>query len=167
MKQKELVDLMTTLDDAWNAGPGGPLWETFRKRHTENVAVYWPGGAPPTRGQHNHDAAAVAFFKTFPDNHVVNRPHKLPFSDGNHMRSVAERTMPTRLRGGKPRLRRRGPVQEPLVIHFGTPPRIGAQDRLPHDDQSRDRASPTISIRGRYGRRSHETFSFGSGDMLA
>ncbi len=43
MKQRELIDLMTTLDDAWNAGPGSSLWETFRKRHTENVAVYSDG----------------------------------------------------------------------------------------------------------------------------
>jgi hypothetical protein len=35
--------LMQTLDDAWNAGPGSPLWETFKERHTEDVKVYWPG----------------------------------------------------------------------------------------------------------------------------
>jgi len=64
-REEELIDLMTTLDDAWNAGPASPLWETFKKRHTENVAVYWPGGAPPTRGRHNHDVEAIEFFKTF------------------------------------------------------------------------------------------------------
>ena len=90
MKQRELIDLMTTLDDAWNAGPGSSLWETFRKRHTENVAVYWPGGAPPTRGRHNHDVEAVEFFKTFPDNHLINRPYKILFADGNHTCSIAE-----------------------------------------------------------------------------
>jgi hypothetical protein len=46
--EKKLVErnlnLMKTLDDAWNAGPKSPLWETFRKRHAVNVAVYWPGG---------------------------------------------------------------------------------------------------------------------------
>src|SRR2546430_331432 len=89
MKQeKELVDMMTTLDDAWNAGPGSPLWETFRKRHTENVAVYWPGGAPPTRGRHNHDVEATEFFKTFPDNHLINRPYKILLADGNHTCSI-------------------------------------------------------------------------------
>jgi len=91
MKQeRELVDLMTTLDDAWNAGPGSPLWETFRKRHTENVVVHWPGGAPPTRGRHNHDLEAIEFFKTFPDNHLINRPYKILFADGNHTCSIAE-----------------------------------------------------------------------------
>jgi len=40
MDVKENLQLMKTLDDAWNAGPGSPLWETFNKRHNENVAVY-------------------------------------------------------------------------------------------------------------------------------
>src|SRR2546427_12703752 len=75
---------MTTLDDAWNAGPGSSLWETFRKRHTENVAVYWPGGAEPTKGRRNHDLEAVEFFKTFPDNHLINKPYKILFPAGNH-----------------------------------------------------------------------------------
>ena len=34
MKPEELGELMQTLDDAWNAGPSSPLWETFKKRHT-------------------------------------------------------------------------------------------------------------------------------------
>lgn len=90
MESEELIELMTTLDDAWNAGPGSPLWETFRKRHTDNVAVYWPGGGPATRGRHNHDLEAVEFFKTFPDNHLINHPYKILFAEGNHTCSVAE-----------------------------------------------------------------------------
>lgn len=90
MKPDELKNRMTTLDDAWNAGPGSTLWETFRKRHTGDVAVYWPGGGPPTRGRHNHDLEAVEFFKTFPDNHLINRPYKILIGDGNHTCSVAE-----------------------------------------------------------------------------
>jgi len=90
MKRQDLLELMTTLDDAWNAGPGSRLWETFRNRHTEDVAVYWPGGAPPTKGRHNHDLEAVEFFKTFPDNHLINRPYKILFADGNHTCSVAD-----------------------------------------------------------------------------
>ncbi|MGI0080212.1 MAG: hypothetical protein ACRECH_11360 [Nitrososphaerales archaeon] len=39
-KQENLRDLMQTLDDAWNAGPNSEKWDTFRKRHTEDVAVY-------------------------------------------------------------------------------------------------------------------------------
>src|SRR3989454_1096323 len=89
MKAEKLIELMQTLDDAWNAGPGSPLWETFRKRHTEDVAVYWPGGAPPTRGRHNHDVEAVEFFKTFPDKHLINPPYKILFADRHQTRSGA------------------------------------------------------------------------------
>jgi hypothetical protein len=90
MKPEELAELMQTLDDAWNAGPNSAAWETFRKRHTEDVAVYWPGQAEPTRGRLNHHAEAVEFFKTFPDNHLVNRPYKIFFAAGNHTCSVAD-----------------------------------------------------------------------------
>ncbi len=90
MKSDDLKELMTTLDDAWNAGPGSALWETFKKRHTDNVAVYWPGGGEPTRGRHHHDLEAVEFFKTFPDNHLINRPYKILVAEGNHTCSVAD-----------------------------------------------------------------------------
>jgi SnoaL-like polyketide cyclase len=90
MKVEELSELMQTLDDAWNAGPGSTLWDTFRKRHTEDVAVYWPGQPEPTRGRHDHDMEAVEFFKTFPDNHLINRPYKIFFASGNHTCSVAD-----------------------------------------------------------------------------
>lgn len=43
MSEEEILKLMKTLDDAWNAGPESPEWETFRKRHVDNVAVYWLG----------------------------------------------------------------------------------------------------------------------------
>ena len=39
MDVEENLKLMKTLDDAWNAGPGSPLWERFRKRHTENACA--------------------------------------------------------------------------------------------------------------------------------
>src|SRR6267143_2577986 len=73
---ENLTNLMQSLDDAWNAGPKSPLWETFRKRHTDDVAVYWPGQPESTRGRNNHDLEAVEFFKTFPDNHLINRPYQ-------------------------------------------------------------------------------------------
>jgi hypothetical protein len=92
VRPEELKNLMTTLDDAWNAGPASAQWDTFRKRHTEDVAVYWPGGAPPTRSRHNHDLEAVEFFKTFPDNHLINRPYKILVAEGSHTCSVAEFT---------------------------------------------------------------------------
>lgn len=92
MRPQVLKDLMMSLDDAWNAGPKSDLWKTFRKRHTQDVTVYWPGGADPTRGRDNHDAEAVEFFKTFPDNHLINRPYKIFLAEGNHTCSVADFT---------------------------------------------------------------------------
>jgi SnoaL-like polyketide cyclase len=89
---KNLIDLMQTLDDSWNAGPMSPQWDTFRKRHTNDVLVYWPGQPEPTKGRQNHDLEAVEFFKTFPDNHVGNRPYKILFAQGNHTCSIAEFT---------------------------------------------------------------------------
>jgi hypothetical protein len=90
MANLNLAELMQTLDDAWNAGPTSPLWGTFRERHTEDVLVYWPGQGVPTRGRHNHDLEAVEFFKTFPDQRLVNRPYKVFFATGNHTCSVAD-----------------------------------------------------------------------------
>ena len=87
---KRNLELMKTLDDAWNAGPKSPLWETFRKRHTEDVAVYWPGQPEPTRGRHNHDLEAVEFFKTFPNNHLINNPYKIFFGQGDYTCTVAD-----------------------------------------------------------------------------
>ena len=96
------LSLMKTLDDAWNAGPNSTLWETFRKRHAENVAVYWPGGRPPTIGRHNHDLEAVEFFKTFPDNHLINSPYKILFGQGDYTCTVADfsGTMKGAMKGG-------------------------------------------------------------------
>jgi hypothetical protein len=92
MGVKENLELMKTLDDAWNAGPESPLWETFRKRHRENVAVYWPNQPEPTRGRHNHDVEAVEFFKNF-DNRLVNNPYKIAIGQGDHTCTVADWTV--------------------------------------------------------------------------
>ena len=78
MGAKENLKLMKPLDDAWNAGPDNPLWETFKKRHREDVAVYWPAQPNPTRGKHNHDVETTEFFKTF-DNRLVDNPYKIAF----------------------------------------------------------------------------------------
>jgi hypothetical protein len=92
MGAKENLELMKTLDDAWNAGPGSPLWETFRKRHREDVAVYWPNQPKPTRGRDNHDIEATEFFKNF-DNKLVNTPYKIAFGQGDHTCTVADWTV--------------------------------------------------------------------------
>jgi hypothetical protein len=64
------LELMRTLDDSWNAQD----WETFEKRHARDTVVFWPGQAEPTRGRDNHKAESIEFFKTFPDNHLINHP---------------------------------------------------------------------------------------------
>ncbi len=79
---------MKTLDDAWNAQD----WDTFSKRHAENVAVYWPGQEEPTRGLKAHQKEAVEFFKTFPDNRVGNNPYKVLFGQEDWTCSVGEMT---------------------------------------------------------------------------
>ena len=61
MSVEENLELMRTLDNAWNSQD----WEVFRKRHAENTAVYWPGQPEPTRGRDNHEAEAKEFFKMF------------------------------------------------------------------------------------------------------
>jgi hypothetical protein len=47
MSAEENLQRMKTLDDAWNA----QNWEVFRKRHSANTKVYWPGQPDPTVGR--------------------------------------------------------------------------------------------------------------------
>lgn len=82
------MDLMKTLDDAWNSQD----WDTFEERHADNVAVFWPGQPEPTRGVQNHRQESVEFFKAFPDNHLVNNPYKIQFFSDEYTCSVADFT---------------------------------------------------------------------------
>jgi predicted ester cyclase len=84
--EEKNMDLMKTLDDAWNSQD----WDTFKVRHADDVAVFWPGQPEPTRGVHSHHEESVAFFKMFPDNHLVNNPYKIFFAHGDHTCSVAD-----------------------------------------------------------------------------
>ena len=65
MSAEENLQRMKTLDDAWNAQD----WEVFRKRHTHDTTVHWPGQPDPTRGIDNHQAESVAFFKSIEKAH--------------------------------------------------------------------------------------------------
>ncbi len=87
MSVKENLQLMKTLDDAWNAQD----WDTFSKRHADQVAVYWPGQPEPTRGIKAHKEEAIEFFKTFP-NHIENDPYRVLFGRGDWTCSVARFT---------------------------------------------------------------------------
>lgn len=88
MNSEENMQLMKTLDDAWN----NQDWYTFEERHADNVAVYWPGQLEPTKGLHNHREESIEFFKIFPDNHLVNNPYKILFSNDDYTCSVADFT---------------------------------------------------------------------------
>lgn len=88
MGVEENMRLMQTLDNAWNAQD----WDTFLKRHSENTAVYWPAQPSPTKGRMAHKDECVEFFKTFPDNHLVNNPYKIFFGQGDFTCSVADFT---------------------------------------------------------------------------
>src|SRR5919204_4092273 len=47
---------------------------------------------PPTRGMDDHRAEALEFFKTFPDQHLDNRPYKTLFGSGDWTCSIAHFT---------------------------------------------------------------------------
>lgn len=81
------MELMQTLDDAWNAQD----LATFSKRHRDGVVVRWPG-KPPTHGVHDHETEARDFFRTFPDQHLVNRPYRVFFASGDWTCSIARFT---------------------------------------------------------------------------
>lgn len=94
------MQLMQTLDDAWNSQDV----ETFAKRHGDDVVVRWPG-QPPTHGIEAHRQEALDFFRTFPDQHLDNRPYKTIFASGEWTCSIARFTGtmkgPMRGPGGK------------------------------------------------------------------
>ena len=81
------MELMQTLDDAWNAQDV----QTFAKRHRDDVVVRWPG-QPPTHGIKAHTQEAIDFFKTFPDQHLDNRPYRTFFASGDWTCSIARFT---------------------------------------------------------------------------
>jgi ketosteroid isomerase-like protein len=87
MSAEENLELMQTLDDAWNAQD----WDTFEQRHKPDTVVRWPGQLP-THGIHDHRAESIQMFTTFPDNHVGNRPYKVLFASGDWTCSVARFT---------------------------------------------------------------------------
>jgi predicted ester cyclase len=83
----ELKELMTTLDESWNAQD----WDTYDSRHSADTKVHWPGKPDATRGRPDHRAEAIEFFKTFPDNHL-DLPYRVLLADGDWTCSVAHFT---------------------------------------------------------------------------
>src|SRR5689334_24783481 len=76
---------MKTLDDSWNS----QNWEVFRKRHSVDTQVFWPGQPDPTRGRDAHQAESEAFFKSI-ENQLENNPYKVMFSGGDCTCTIAE-----------------------------------------------------------------------------
>lgn len=95
------AELMQTLDDAWNAQDV----EVFRARHKPDVIVRWPGQPEPTIGIEDHTTESIAFWKTFPDQHLDNRPYKVFFASGDWTCSIA---------------RFRGTMTGPMIMADGT-----------------------------------------------
>ena len=83
------AELMQTLDDAWNAQD----IDVFRARHKPDVIVRWPGQPEPTRGIEDHTAESIAFWKTFPDQHLDNRPYRVFLASGDWTCSIARFTV--------------------------------------------------------------------------
>ena len=79
------LENMKKLDDSWN----GQDLPTFRKYHTRNCIVRWPN-QPPTHGLDAHEQEAIAFFKTFPDQHLINNPYKIMLAQGEWTCTVAD-----------------------------------------------------------------------------
>lgn len=88
--EEHLKELMQTLDDAWNAQD----LEVFSRRHKPEVIVRWPGQplTNPTHGIQAHRQEALDFFKTFPNQHLDNRPYKVLIASGDWTCSIAHFT---------------------------------------------------------------------------
>ena len=87
MGAEENLTLMKTLDDSWNSQD----LTVFRKRHAKDCIIRWPN-QPPTYGIEAHEQEALNFFKTFPDQHLVNNPYKVMIAQGDWTCTIAEFT---------------------------------------------------------------------------
>ncbi|WP_129116125.1 ester cyclase [Halegenticoccus tardaugens] len=95
------MELMQTLDDAWNDQDV----EVFRERHKPGVVVHWPGKPEPTVGIEDHTEESKEFWRTFPDQKLDNRPYRIFFASGDWTCSIA---------------RFRGTMEGPMIAPDGT-----------------------------------------------
>jgi hypothetical protein len=79
------TELMQTLDDAWNDQDV----TVFRERHKPDVVVRWPGTTTPTVGIEDCTKESIAFWKTFPNQHLDNRPYRIFFASDDYTCSIA------------------------------------------------------------------------------
>jgi len=87
MTPENNLELMKTLDDSWNSQD----LTVFKKRHAKDCIIRWPN-QPPTHGIQAHEQEAIAFVKTFPDQHLVNNPYKVMIAQGDWTCTIAEFT---------------------------------------------------------------------------
>jgi len=87
MNPEKNLQLMKTLDDSWNSQE----LTVFRQRHAKDCIIRWPN-QPPTHGIEAHEQEAIAFFQTFPDQHLVNNPYKVMIAQGDWTCTIAEFT---------------------------------------------------------------------------
>jgi hypothetical protein len=85
MTPEQNLQLMKTLDDLWNTKE----LTTFCKRHSKDCIVRWPSQTP-THGIEDHEQKALAFFKTFPNQHLVNIPCKVIIAQDDWTCTIAD-----------------------------------------------------------------------------
>ena len=95
---------MKRLDDSWNAQD----LATFRRYHSKDCIVRWPN-QPPTHGVDAHEQEAIAFFKMFPDQHLINNPYKIMLAQGEWTCTVVDFT---------------GTMKDPMRMPDGTRDRL-------------------------------------------
>jgi ketosteroid isomerase-like protein len=110
------MELMQTLDDAWNAQDV----DVFSQRHRDDVVVTWPGGNPPTRGIGDHTTESEAFWKAFPDQHLDNRPYRVLIASGDWTCSIARFTGSMKGPMQGPDGREIPPTGKPFEVDFCT-----------------------------------------------
>jgi predicted ester cyclase len=67
---------------------------TWTRSPSATSRIPWSGGLdkPPTHGVDAHREEALQFFKTFPDQHLVNRPYKVLIARSDGTCSIAHFT---------------------------------------------------------------------------
>jgi len=120
------MELMQTLDDAWNAQD----LDTFSKRHRRDVVVSWPGGRPATRGIDAHRQEAIDFFRAFPDQKLDNRPYRVFFASGDWTCSIARFTGTMKGPMTGPDGKDIPPTGKPFEVEFCTVARWGDDGQI-------------------------------------
>ena len=82
------LELMRTLDDSWNAQD----WDTFEKPAFQGHHRILARSGRADKRARQSKAESIEFFKTFPDNHLINHPYKVEIAQGEWTCTVADFT---------------------------------------------------------------------------